>query len=106
MVAAGKNETRSPGVLVRVTKANGEPMVRIRVGEEAEKPAADMPRYEADAEFRISFDDITRGGLARLLGNMYVGKVSAPEEGEGERLTGSDRGTIPDLAAKYSLLVE
>ena len=97
---------RSPGVLVRVIEQAEDARVRIWVGEAAERPNADAPKHPENTEFRLSFHDLSRAGLARLLSSMHTRPVRSPEGDDAEKLSGTASGTVADLAAKYSLIVE
>jgi hypothetical protein len=93
-------------VSIRGTRQAGNAGVRVRFGEDADKPDADTPRYSGSVEFRLCFNNVSRASLARLLSSMHTRPVRAPGGGGAEKLSGSASGTVADLAAKYALLVE
>jgi hypothetical protein len=99
-------DTGSPGVMVRVSRQGGEPNVRVIVGENAMKPPVGASRYSANTEFKLSFNDLPRSSLARLLSSMHARPVQAPAGLAAERLSGSATGTIQQIAERFSLVVE
>ncbi|MEU1208025.1 hypothetical protein [Nocardia sp. NPDC005825] len=88
------------GVLTRVGKPGGN--VHVHVG----AVDYDEPRHPADTQFKIQFHDISNEGLARLLSTMSPHSVKAPTSIAAERQSGSGSGTIAELAAQFSLVVE
>jgi hypothetical protein len=65
-----------------------------------------MPSYSDQEHLRVSFNDVPRGSLAHSLGNHLRRTVRVAAGNEDERISGSDEGTVAELAAKYSLIVE
>ena len=90
----------TPGVFVRVTKKGG---VQIRVVHAGDKPAAET--YSDSMSFQLSFHDLPRASVARLISTMHSRPVRAPKELESERLSGSATGTVAEIAKKFSLIV-
>ena len=95
---------RIEGVMTRVNRKTGD--LQIGVGETVELPDADIPSYSDQEELRVCFQDLPRASLAHLLGNNLRRAVRAAAGKEDERISGSDEGTVAELAAKYSLIVE
>jgi hypothetical protein len=90
--------------MIRVNKNTGE--LRIAVGQPLELPDSDIPRYSDQEELRISFYDLPRASVAHLLGNHLRRTVRVAPGKEEERISDSDEGTVAELAAKYSLVLE
>ncbi len=95
--------TLAEGVMTRVNRETGD--VRIRVGNAVDGTAPELPTYSEDEELRASFDDIPLASVALLLGEL-LGRTVRAAEREDERVSGSERGSIAEIAAKYSLVIE
>jgi hypothetical protein len=92
--------------IVRVNRNTGG--VRVEVGKPTELPVPDLPRYSSDQEeLRVAFNDLPRSSVARLLGH-HLGRAVrvVAETTEDERISDSDEGTVAELVAKYSLVLE
>jgi hypothetical protein len=55
---------------------------------------------------RFCLKDLSRRGLAQLLNLVHPGTVRAAEVDAEETVSGSATGTLADLVAQYSLIVE
>ena len=95
---------RGQGTLIRIDRTAGE--TRIRVGSLADLPYSDSPRYSEQTELHVCLQDLPRASVARLFGYLLGRTVHTAAEGEDERISGSDRGTIAELVARYSLAIE
>jgi hypothetical protein len=93
----------TPGVFVRVTKSGD---VKIRVLHAGDKPAADAKKYPESMAFQLSFHDLPRASVARLISTMHSRPVRAPKDLESERLSGSATGTVAEIAARFALVVD
>ncbi len=79
---------------------------QIGVGTPDELPEFEMPSYSDQEHLRVSFNNVPRGSLAHALGNHLRRTVRVAAGNEDERISGFDEGTVAELAAKYSLIVE
>lgn len=101
-----RSETVSPGVLVRVTRPVEGPKVRVRAGDAATQPYADVPQYPDGTEFRLTFNNLSRAALAHLLSSMHTRTIRPIEANAAERISGSATGTVAEIAAKFALVLE
>jgi hypothetical protein len=92
------------GVLIWANRKTGD--LHIGVGTPVELPELEMPSYSDQEEIRLCFHDLPRASLAHLLGNHLGHTVRAAAGEADERISGSDEGTVAELAAKYSLILE
>jgi hypothetical protein len=90
--------------MISVNRKTGD--MQIGVGTPGELPELEMPSYSDQEHLRVSFNDVPRGSLAHSLGNHLRRTVRVAAGNEDERISGSDEGTVAELAAKYSLIVE
>ena len=93
-----------PSVILLDNRKTGDR--QIGVGTPDELPEFEMPSYSDQEHLRVSFNNVPRGSLAQALGNHLRRSVRVAAENEDERISGSDEGTVAELAAKYSLIVE
>ena len=90
------------GTLVQLVRAADGTTV-VRVHEDLDQPIAP---HEDDKRFELCFKDLPVASLARLLSSMSKRRVRASPDRSGERLSGGGTGTVSELAAKFSLLLE
>jgi len=90
------------GTLVQLVRAAGGTTV-VRVHEDLDKPIAP---HDDDKRFELCFKDLPLASLARLLGSMSKRRVFASADKAEQRLSGGGTGTVSELAAKFSLLLE
>jgi len=95
---------RIEGVMIRVNRKSGA--LRVVVGPQPELPDSAMPRYSEQEELRVRFHDLPRSSVARLLGTHLRRTVRVATGEEDERMSGFDEGTVAELAAKYSLVLD
>ena len=98
------SERRGEGTLIRTNKHTGEE--RVIVGSLAELPASDLPPYSDQTDLIVSFNDIPRASVARLLGYLLGRSVRTAPPNEDERISGSYEGTVAEIMARYSLAFE
>ena len=75
----------------------------VRVHEDLDKP---ITPHDDDKRFELCFKDLPLASLARLLGSMSKRRVFASADKAEQRLSGGGTGTVSELAAKFSLLLE
>jgi hypothetical protein len=78
---------------------------RVSTTEGLDRPAG-APRYSEDEEFRVCFNQLSRGMLARLLNGMIDRQVRAPEDRAAEKISDCTTTSLRGLAEKYSLIID
>jgi histone H3/H4 len=92
------------GVLLRVSKKTGD--VQIRVANFDELPKAGAKKYSDQDKVRVCLHELPRASVARLMGYHLRRTVRAAAAKEDERISGSYTGTVAELAARFSLVLE
>jgi hypothetical protein len=90
--------------MMSVNRKTGD--LQIGVGTPGELPEVEWPTYSDQEHLKVSFNNVPCGSLAHSLGNHLGRTVRVAAGNEDELISGSDEGTVAELAAKYSLIVE
>jgi hypothetical protein len=92
------------GVMIRVDRSTENLQISVETPDKISDSG--LPKYPDTQELSISFHDLPRSSIARLLSHGLGRSVRAVTERQDERISGTDKGTLVELAAKYYLVVE